>query len=199
MNFPRIVRAIVAVISLAGLGSTLCAPAFAESISGTIAAPVPKFKANTIVYVKQGPPAPPTTKTVLLDQKGLVFVPRVLPIQKGWTVEFKNSDPVAHNVYTIDGEKYDLGTWPQGETRKHVFTKAGTYRQLCHVHDDMISFVVVLDTPWFAVSDKAGNFKLDGLPAGQYTLGVWNEKLKAADIPVTVTAGQPVKIEVKVQ
>jgi len=202
MNSSRIVWVIIALVVLAALALAIAAPAFADthsSISGSVTAPVPKFRANTIVYVKQGPAAPTAPRSVTLDQKGLVFLPRVLPIQKGWTVEFLNSDPVAHNVYTIDGDKYDLGTWPKGETRKHIFTKTGTYRQLCRVHDDMISFVVVLDTPWFAVSDKAGKFKLDGLPAGQYTLGVWHEKLKAADIPVTVSAGKPATIDVKVQ
>ncbi len=176
--------------------SLLACPALADSISGTIQAPVPKFRANVVVFVKQGPPAPAVKKTVTMDQKGLVFVPRVLPIQKDWTVEFLNSDPVAHNVFTIDGDKYDLGTWPQGQKKAHVFTKTGTYRQLCRVHDDMLAFIVVLDTPWFAVSDKAGNFKLDGLPAGNYTLGVWHEKLKSPDVQVTVAAGQPGKVDI---
>ncbi len=181
------------------LTSFLAFPALADSVSGSIQAPVPKFRANAIVFVKQGPPAPAAKKTVTMDQKGLVFVPRVLPIQRDWTVEFLNSDPVAHNVFTVDGEKYDLGTWPQGQKKAHVFSKTGTYRQLCRVHDDMIAFIVVLDTPWFAVSDKAGNFKLDGLPPGNYTLGVWHEKLKSADVQVTVAAGQPAKVDIKLQ
>jgi plastocyanin len=184
---------------LSALCALLALPAFADSITGTVQAPVPKFRNNVIVFVKQGPPAPAAKKTVLMDQKGLVFLPRVLPIQNGWTVEFLNSDPVAHNVFTVDGDKYDLGTWPQGQKKTHTFTKTGTYRQLCRVHDDMIAFIVVLDTPWFAVSDKAGNFKLDGLPPGQYTLGVWHEKLKGADVQVTVAAGQPAKADVVVK
>ena len=85
--------------------SLLAFPALADSISGSIQAPVPKFRANAVIFVKQGPPAPVAKKTVTMDQKGLVFVPRVLPIQKDWTVEFLNSDPVAHNVFTVDGEK----------------------------------------------------------------------------------------------
>jgi plastocyanin len=181
------------------LTALLALPAYADAISGTIQAPVAKFRANVIVFVKAGPPAPAVKKTVTMDQKGLVFLPRVLPIQKDWTVEFLNSDPVAHNVFTIDGDKYDLGTWPQGQKKAHVFTKTGTYRQLCRVHDDMIAFIVVLDTPWFAVSDKAGNFKLEGLPPGTYTLGVWHEKLKSPDVQVTVVAGQPAKLDIKLQ
>ena len=184
---------------LFALAALLAQPAFADSVSGTIQAPVAKFRANAVVFVKQGPPAPAAKKTVTMDQKGLVFVPRVLPIQKDWTVEFLNSDPVAHNVFTVDGDKYDLGTWPQGQKKTHVFSKPGTYRQLCRVHDDMIAFIVVLDTPWFAVSDKAGNFKLDNLPPGTYTLGIWHEKLKSPDVQVTIAAGQPAKIDIKLQ
>lgn len=184
----------VAVVALLAVPSA----AAAGSIAGTIDAPVAKHKANAVVYVKAGPKvaaAPP--RTAKMDQKGLVFVPRVLPIQKGWTVEFLNSDAVAHSVFSVDGEKYDLGTWPQGQTRKYVFARAGVYRQLCKVHDDMLAYVVVLETYLFALSDKAGGFKLDGLPAGEYTLGVWHEKLHAADLKVTVPESGAATVAIK--
>lgn len=167
------------------------APAAPGAVSGTVAAPVAKHRAGAVIFVKKGPKptaAQAAAQTAKMDQKGLVFLPRVLPIAKGWTVEFANSDPVAHSVFTLDGEKYDLGTWPKGEVRKYTFTKPGVYRQLCKVHDDMLAFVVVLETPWFAVSDKAGAFTLRGLPPGSYTLGVWHEKLASADLQVEVTA-----------
>lgn len=170
----------------------LAPPALAEAtgrIAGTIDVAVAKHKANAVVYVKAGDKGPKTTKNARMDQTGLLFVPRVLPIQQGWTVDFTNSDPVGHNVFTLDGEKYDLGTWPKGEKRSFTFQKLGAYRQLCKVHDDMIGYVVVLDTARFAMSDKAGAFALEGLPPGDYTLGVWHEKLAAADVPVKVTAG----------
>ena len=130
-----------------------------------------------------------------MDQVGLMFTPRVLPIQLGWTVSFTNSDPVGHSVFTTDGETYDLGTWPKGESRTYTFKKAGVYRQLCKVHDDMIAWIVVLDTARFALSDKAGAFGLD-LPAGDYTLGIWHEKLAAADVPVHVEAGKSTPVTV---
>jgi len=189
-------RTVVLALTLA-----VAAPAWAAGgIAGTVSAPVPKHKANVVVWVKAGPKAPSAPpKAAQMDQKGLVFLPRVLPIQKGATVEFLNSDPVAHNVFTNDGEKYDLGTWPQGQTRKYTFTKTGTYRQLCKVHDDMIAYIVVVDTPWFAISDKAGAFKFDGLPAGTYTLGVWHEKLGAADVQVVVADGAAAPVNVQLQ
>lgn len=158
-------------------------------VEGTVSSSVAKHRANTVVYVREGAKGPVKPREAVMDQRGLVFVPRVLPIQAGSTVMFLNSDPTGHNVYTVDGEKYDLGTWPAGEKRPHTFTKPGVYRQLCHVHDDMIAFIVVLDTSFYALSDKAGRFRLEGLPPGDYVLGVWHEKMAADDLRVTVTAG----------
>lgn len=172
--------------------------ASAGEVAGTVNAPVPKHRANVVVFVRNAglEPAP---KTAHMDQVGLVFQPRVLPIQKGSSVEYKNSDPVGHNVNSPDGEKYDLGTWPKGETRKRTFDKPGVYRQLCSVHDDMIAWVVVVDSKHFGVSDKAGSFKIPDLPPGKYTLGVWHEKLAADDVTVEVGASgaTPVTITLK--
>lgn len=165
------------------------------TVSGKIEVGVAKHRANTIVYVKNAGQGTSTAKAKM-DQKGLVFAPRVLPIQKGTTVEFHNSDTVGHNVFTPDGDKYDLGTWTKGQTRKYTYKKTGVFRQLCKVHDDMIAFVVVLDTKYFAVSNKGGVFKLPALPPGKYTLGVWHEKLTADEITVEVVEGKNTEIKI---
>lgn len=172
------------------------AAAATGDITGTVNAEVAKHKANTVVFVKNAGQGTATGK-VTMDQKGLVFNPRVLPIQKGTTVEFLNSDSVGHNVFTPDNEKYDLGTWPQGQVRSFQFVNAGVYRQLCRVHDDMIAFIVVVDSKFFAKSDKAGAFKIPALPPGKYTLGVWHEKLAAADVEVEVTAGKATDVTIQ--
>ena len=180
------------------LALLLLTPAFATDgrVTGTVSAAVAKNLANTIVYVKAGDKGPTNTKTVTMDQVGLMFTPRVLPIQVGWTVSFTNSDTVGHSVFSSDVDAYDLGTWPSGESRTHAFTKPGVYRQLCKVHDDMIAYIVVLDTARFGMSDKAGAFAVEGLPAGDYTLAVWNEKLGSPDIPVHVDAGKTTTVSV---
>lgn len=198
---PGVARAQPAPAPAAPAPAAAAAPG---TLSGVVQAPVAKHRAGAVIFVKQGPKpsaAQAAPQLAKMDQKGMVFTPRVLPILQGSTVEFANSDPVAHNVFTVDGEKYDLGTWPKGEVRKYTFAKAGVYRQLCKVHDDMLAFIVVLQTPWFAVSDKSGQFTLRGLPPGKYTLGVWHEKLGAADLqvelPATGLAGLQVQLAAK--
>lgn len=165
-------------------------------VAGSVTAAAPKNLPNAIVYVKTGDKGPAASRTVTMDQKGLIFVPRVMPIRQGWTVEFTNSDPVGHSVFTMDGEKYDLGTWPSGEKRSYTFKNVGVYRQLCKVHDDMLAYIVVLDTARFGITDSKGAFTIEGLPPGDYTLGVWSEKLKAADLTVHVDAGQTAAVTV---
>ncbi len=183
----------VAALTLGGAEETIAADPTGE-IVGTITASVAKHRANTVIYVKNAGLGV-STATVRMDQKGMVFAPRVLPIQKGTTVEFLNSDPVGHNVFTPDGDKYDLGTWPKGEVRKYQFKNPGVFRQLCKVHDDMVAFIVVVDSKHFAVSDKAGEFKLPQLPPGKYTLAVWHEKMAAKEVTVEVAAGKATKID----
>ena len=129
-----------------------------------------------------------------MDQKGMTFIPHVLPVVKGTTVKFLNSDPYAHNVFSPEG-KYNLGTWPTGQTRDHKFDKPGVYTQLCRVHPEMEAFIVVLDTPYFTVTDKTGKYTIKGVPAGKYTLVAWSEKLKEGKQAVTVENGKSVTVD----
>jgi hypothetical protein len=116
----------------------------------------------------------------------------VLPVILGTTVQFHNSDPTAHNVFSPDYEKYNLGTWPTGQSKDYTFAKCAkfpcAYTQLCRVHPEMEGFVVVLQNQYFAVSDRTGHFEIANVPPGQYTLAVWHPKLKGQTKPVTVDA-----------
>ncbi len=122
-----------------------------------------------------------------MDQRNMTFIPHVLPIQTGTTVDFLNNDEVKHNVFSPDHEKYNLGTWPQGAVKEYTFTKQGVYTQLCNVHPEMQAFIVVLDTPYFAVTDQDGNFELQDVPPGDYIVKVWHEKLRFKKQQITVT------------
>ena len=171
---------------LVGLGLATSA-AWAGDISGQVHARVSRYQKNVVVYIDTIPGetfSPPTTHA-LMDQKDMAFHPHVLPIEVGTTVDFLNSDDVLHNVFSPDkvADKLNLGTWPKGQKRHHTFTKTGAAVLLCNVHPEMEAYIVVVPTPYFAKTGKSGAFKITGVPAGKYTLTVWNEKKKMKAAP----------------
>ncbi len=170
-----------------------------DSITGVVKVTGSASSANAVVYIQQAPGSFTPGKPVQMDQKQMQFIPHVLPVLAGTTVKFLNSDPTAHNVFSPDNEKYNLGTWPQGQTKDYTFSKCAklpcTYTQLCRVHPEMEGYVIVLQNPFFAVTDKEGHYKIDDVPPGNYTLAVWHEKAKAQPKPVTVDASKPTTVD----
>ncbi len=166
----------------------------AGDIHGKLTCKKVKNCEGAVVYIEkaEGKFEPPK-EPVEMDQKGFQFIPHILPILSGSTVKFLNSDKVPHNVFTPDYEKYNLGTWPTGQTRTYKFDKCQkfpcVYAQLCLVHPEMEAFIVVLQNPYYAVADASGKYEIKNIPAGNYTLGVWHEKLKGK--------AQNIKIEEK--
>jgi hypothetical protein len=137
-----------------------------------------------------------------MDQKDLTFKPHVMPVVVGTTVDFRNSDKVLHNVYSPDqcAGKFNLGSWPQGQIKSFTFKEAGCVPTLlCNVHPEMEGFVVVVETPYFAVSDKDGSYEIKNVPAGKYTLKIWHEKLKGKDIQVDVPESGSVKADFEIK
>jgi plastocyanin len=180
-------------LTAAALATLLATAARAEggTISGTVEATPAKYLEETVVFLKDGPPAT-KPRTLAMDQKAMAFTPHVLVVAVGDTVKFLNHDNVVHNVYSPDGEGYNLGSFKHDEERTYTFTKAGPYTQLCSVHPEMLGFVYVAPGPWAAAVDKKGHFSIAGVPPGTYTLAVWNSHLKGAEKKVTVAAGQTV-------
>jgi plastocyanin len=167
--------------ALIGAGVLAAAgPGLAGTIKGKVTIPRARSLADIVVYVDKAPGEfPPPKQHPVMDQKNLTFVPHVQPVVVGTTVDFLNSDQVLHNVFSPDkcANKFNLGTWPKGEVRSFAFDKGGcTPVLLCNVHPEMEAFVVVLQNPYFAVTDKSGLFVIRNVPEGKYTIRAWNRK-----------------------
>jgi plastocyanin len=127
------------------------------------------------------------SKKAVLDQRELKFVPYVLPVAVGTTVEFQNSDKSWHNVFSkSDAKPFDLGLYSPGKTRSVSFDKPGLVRILCNVHPNMEAFVVVKEHPYFTAPDSRGNYRLDGVPLGKFRLQVWHPQLGTTDTGVAI-------------
>lgn len=176
---PRVIAAAVFLV-----GSSVHAAS--GVVQGAVTVAGGRSAANVVVsLMAPGLAAAPPRTPIEMDQKRFLFVPHVLPVVKGTTVRFLNSDKEDHNVYSPQGG-YNLGTWPPGQTRDQVFDKPGVYTQLCRIHPDMEAFIVVLDTPYFAVTDENGRYAIKNVPAGEYTLRTWGKRLKPFERTVTV-------------
>lgn len=174
---------------------TLTAALFAgepgtQTLSGHVAA----GKGNSVVYVNAiaGKTFEPPAKHLVMDQKGLMFQPHILVVLAGSTVDFLNSDKVQHNIFwpAINGNKkmsHNMGTWPTGETRSFKYDQPGVVPLLCNVHPEMSGYIVVSPTPYFAETDASGDYKIENLPPGQYTVTAWHEGMKVQSKPVTVS------------
>jgi len=173
-----------------GIVIVLAGAAYAGSISGKVSG----VAGESVVYVEApaGKSFPAPTQTPVMDQKGLMFQPHILAVQQGTTVEFLNSDSVAHNVFwiSVGGNKklgHNLGTWPKGEKRPFKFDNPGAVPLLCNVHPEMAGYIVVSPTPYFAITDKSGDYKIENVPDGSYNVTAWHEGAKNQSKPLTVS------------
>jgi plastocyanin len=160
---------------------------------GDITGKVSGGKGISVVYVEAipGKTFPPPAKPLQMDQKSLLFQPHLLVAPVGATVEFLNSDKVAHNIFwpAINGNKklgHNLGTWPTGEKRAFKFETPGIVPLLCNVHPEMSGFIIVTPTPFYAESDASGSYKIADVPNGSYSVSAWREGMKVQTKPVTV-------------
>lgn len=158
---------------------------------------------NIVIYLKSADSALKTTaestRILQIEQRGETFIPHVLPIVKGSTVEFPNQDPIFHNVFSLsEARTFDLGRYPQGDSRSVTFEQPGIVPVFCHLHSDMSAIILVLDNPYFAVPGTDGHYRIDDIPAGSYTLVAWHERSEQVEMQVEVRAGEAVEINVSV-
>ena len=188
-----------------------CGPAGASGTTGAVSGIIRVEKArvktggaksakDVVVCLTPLVPAslPPPSEHAVMDQRGLVFIPHVLAIRKGTTVDFLNSDNDRHNVYFLfddTGETLDIGTWGPGQKVSHTYEKAVVVITLCQLHLEMAAYILVLETPYFTVSAIDGKsqqaaYEIKGVPAVKYVLKVWNKKLKMKGGAVEIDVAQ---------
>ncbi|WP_426191630.1 methylamine utilization protein [Massilia sp. DWR3-1-1] len=153
-----------------------------------------KALADTVVYAEQGGlVAQKSPKGAIIEQRGLKFLPLVSVVQAGATVSFPNNDKVRHHIYSFSpAKKFDQKLYSGAAASTQVFDKAGTVVLGCNIHDRMIAYVKVVDTPFFARTDADGVARIE-LPAGKYTLSAWHFNQvagAAAEQQVTVKQGE---------
>src|SRR5258708_31229926 len=128
-------------------------------------------------------PAEQPHKRMQLIQKNKNFQPHVLVVPVGSTVDFPNRDPFFHNVFSLfDGKRFDLGLYEAGATNSVRFDRPGVSFLFCNIHPEMSAVVIAMDTPYYGVSDRAGNITIPNLPDGKYEFHLWYERSLPEDL-----------------
>ena len=190
--------------------------ALSGEIKGSIKAQGLRSPENIVVYLTKAPPTDLDFSKVkfVMDQRNLEFRPHVLPVLVGTTVQFPNNDEVDHNIFSMSRtKKFNLGSYKPGDSKAVLFDKPGIVELRCDVHAEMAAYILVMKNPYFAVTDKKGNFQIPDesylqqaglkgiadLPESKYFIKTWHEKLKTHKKAVTVpeNAGVTVQLNLK--
>ena len=148
---------------------------------------------RAVVYLQGDFPKPTSLPAREMTQKDLTFHPRLLPIEVGTKVEFPNLDDTYHNIFSYSpAKRFDLGRYPPNEkpTPSVVFDRTGLVTVRCDIHEHMRALILVLDTPYFTISDPSGHFRLTDLPAGHFVLKAWVSSKLTREQPVALVTGQ---------
>jgi plastocyanin len=152
-----------------------------------------------VVYLEGSFPRRNSTAETQMLQKDLTFAPTLLPVQTGTRVAFPNLDDTYHNIFSLSpAKRFDLGRYRPEETPipSVVFDVPGLVTVRCDIHEHMRALILVLDTPYFAMSDPDGRFRLSGLPSGRHTLKAWLSSKTTLERPVELTRGTTLRVNV---
>jgi plastocyanin len=165
----------------------------AATITDREGAPVPLAVVYAEALGAELPEAGLPAPTAVMDQKNREFVPHILVVRTGTEIQFPNSDTVSHHVYSFSPAKsFELALYRQGTVHPPlVFDAPGEVTLGCNIHDDMVGYILVVDTPYFATTDGKGEAQLAGLAPGKYRLHVWTPRLKRTDLPAPVEIDVP--------
>lgn len=180
----------------------LCAPSplRAAVLSGSLqlseeGRPIASAASAVVWYVPEGGAPRPAPRRAEIQTHERRFIPRVIAVPQGSEVWFPNGDPILHNVFSVSpGNRFDVGLYRQGKGKAARFGNPGLVRVYCNVHQSMVAYVVVCDTPWFTQPEPGGAFTLEGLPAGRGTLHGWHEQTGPWSRDVTLPLAAPLEI-----
>jgi plastocyanin len=170
---------------------SLVAVELSASVTGTVELTGQKSQASrkrkdfsgVVVWLEpagNGHASAPPAHRVEMVQKDKKFTPHVLAIPVGTQVDFPNFDPIFHNAFSsFSAQPFDVGLYPPGTSRSVTFRREGTVRVFCNIHQTMSAIIVVVKTPWYAVTNAQGGFQIAGVPPGEYRLRVFYERAAA--------------------
>jgi plastocyanin len=176
------------ILACVGLGAILCAiPARSATVTGQVSlvfSQDPNVRkhldySGVVVWLEplDVPPNLPRAKHAEMVQKNKTFIPHVLAITVGTTVDFPNYDPIFHNAFSnYNGQIFDVSLYPPGTSRSITFQREGVVRVFCNIHPAMSAVIAVLKSPYFSVSGKNGNLQISGVPPGSYRMHVFHER-----------------------
>ena len=152
--------------------------------------------ANVILFVADAPADPQAAGRATIGQRDETFTPRVLAVGRNSMVEFPNFDPFFHDVFSLSrAATFDLGRYPQGQTRERRFTRPGIVKVFCNIHSDMSATLMVLDHRLFAMPAADGAFAIEAVPPGSWKLNAWHERIGSTTKTVQVVAGDTTRVE----
>jgi plastocyanin len=196
-------------------GTAIVAPALATKKPrfrvyadvGTVSVPAPRRAEanevqNVVIYLESAPSlssagtsADRARSRLAIEQRSEAFVPHVLAVLTGSTVEFPNEDFVFHNVFSLSKARaFDLGRYPKGASKSVRFDRAGIVQVFCHIHSDMSAVVLVVDNPFFSRPDSTGRFTIDGIPPGEYRVAAWHERARPVVRTVRILPGETARL-----
>lgn len=185
-----------------------CTPAIAADVAFKLVDQNKLPVADAVIWLVALDPAaaalaPATAKRADIEQVAGQFEPFVTAIRAGASVRFPNNDRMQHHVYSLSpARKFELPLHKPGKADAVVFDKPGVVAVGCNIHDWMSAYVVVVDSPWFAVTPADGGAKISGIPPGRYRAEIWHPRLAANDkreVAVSEAAAAPVAVELSLK
>jgi hypothetical protein len=168
-----------------------------RSVANHDSVSIPEIK-NVVIYLKDikfKGQLPVSRQEIRQEHEA--FVPRVVAVTRGSTIDFPNADPFFHNVFSLSSAStFDLGRYPMGRQKSATLSNAGLVKVYCHIHSQMSASILVLDHPYFTMPDLNGSFTIPNVPPGTYTIVGWHERIGERAGVVSVKPGASASIEI---